>query len=199
MREQWKEKDWYVNIYLKSTHWLEFVKVVRDFYGNKCALCNKPAKDGHHRTYERLGHELLQDVILLCRKCHEKHHSVNHGVAFSPCSEKLRLTSAKTVLDVRGEVEFRADFQDQSGGLWQVTIPLCDTPERSFRENFFYFQNFFKLLGVAPCQETIQTDPTGAKSVVYWFAAMKAVVDAKHNLVPIESRLLEREYGAERL
>lgn len=41
-------KEWYRNEYLKSSHWLEFAKVVRNFWGNKCALCNGPAKDVHH-------------------------------------------------------------------------------------------------------------------------------------------------------
>lgn len=76
MRIQWKGKDWYIKEYLRSAHWQEFVRVIREFWGNKCAMCNKPGKDGHHRTYERLGYELLTDVILLCRECHDKHHSV---------------------------------------------------------------------------------------------------------------------------
>lgn len=71
----WNGKDWYVKKYLKSPHWIEFAKVVRQFWDDKCCLCNKPARDVHHRTYKRLGEELLQDVVLLCRDCHNKHHS----------------------------------------------------------------------------------------------------------------------------
>lgn len=33
----------------------------------------------HHTTYERLGHELLEDVILICARCHDG----EHGNSFS--------------------------------------------------------------------------------------------------------------------
>jgi 5-methylcytosine-specific restriction endonuclease McrA len=40
----------------------------------KCQVCNKPYEkellDTHHRTYERLGCEKNEDLIVLCRTCH---------------------------------------------------------------------------------------------------------------------------------
>lgn len=58
--------------YLKSEHWLEFKRTLAEFWDHRCALCNSDQKcDGHHRTYERLGKELLTDCVLLCRKCHQ--------------------------------------------------------------------------------------------------------------------------------
>jgi hypothetical protein len=43
--------------------------------GHRCRACY--AADGdearlevHHRTYERLGHELIGDLTALCRECH---------------------------------------------------------------------------------------------------------------------------------
>ncbi len=61
--------------YLQSDHWKKFrIKVLRH-YGRTCMLCNNGKKvNVHHRTYERLGHELMTDVIVLCRECHEKFH-----------------------------------------------------------------------------------------------------------------------------
>jgi hypothetical protein len=42
----------------------------------RCRLCNAEPTEGyplevHHRTYERLGCELLADLTALCRECHK--------------------------------------------------------------------------------------------------------------------------------
>jgi 5-methylcytosine-specific restriction endonuclease McrA len=43
-------------------------------------VCNEEASKGkpldvHHRTYERRGAEKAEDVIVLCRRCHELFHT----------------------------------------------------------------------------------------------------------------------------
>lgn len=62
--------------YYRSQHWQKFRRRVIEFWGGRCAFCNSVNRhpkdiDVHHRTYERLGHEELQDCILLCRNCHK--------------------------------------------------------------------------------------------------------------------------------
>jgi 5-methylcytosine-specific restriction endonuclease McrA len=43
--------------------------------GNRCQLCGSPHHlEVHHITYERRGYELLEDLIVLCRSCHQAHH-----------------------------------------------------------------------------------------------------------------------------
>lgn len=92
-----------------------------------------------------------------------------------------------------GEIFFRASAVVESpevhngerikGRLTSIIIPLCDVPAKgqkqakSFSDNWYEFQNLFKLLGVAPCHETPATDPTGAKTEAYFMAAMKALTD----------------------
>jgi hypothetical protein len=45
--------------------------------GNKCELCYASGLiDVHHRTYERYGDELHNDLIALCRPCHQQHHGI---------------------------------------------------------------------------------------------------------------------------
>lgn len=65
-------KATYAN-YLQSTHWLEFKAQALRHYGHKCYLCDATGVqiDIHHNTYERLGGELISDVIPLCRDCHQ--------------------------------------------------------------------------------------------------------------------------------
>ncbi len=78
--------------------------------------------------------------------------------------------------------------QKVTGQVTSIVIPLCDMPAKglkkakSFSDNWFDFQNLFKLLGVAPCPETPQTDPTGQKTEAYFFAAMKTLTDPKREV-----------------
>ena len=45
--------------------------------GNRCQLCESTHRlEAHHRTYERLGNELLSDLVVLCRKCHQHYHGI---------------------------------------------------------------------------------------------------------------------------
>lgn len=42
----------------------------------RCVVCNSPEQlNVHHRTYERLGNELMADLITLCRVCHKLFHA----------------------------------------------------------------------------------------------------------------------------
>lgn len=60
--------------YLCSRHWRIFRLAVMIAANGRCAICNKPADDVHHLTYERVEKELLSDVAPLCRGCHEQQH-----------------------------------------------------------------------------------------------------------------------------
>lgn len=95
--------------------------------------------------------------------------------------------------DHKGQTFFRAsaivvsptehNAEKVAGLVTSVMIPLCDVPAKglraakSFSDNWFEFQNVFKLLGIAPCPETQATDPTGQRTEAYFFAAMKTLTD----------------------
>lgn len=70
--------------YLQSYEWLDLRERVlqRDRY--RCTVTGKAAKTGdllqvHHLTYERVGCELMEDLITVCRSAHEQ----IHGRSFS--------------------------------------------------------------------------------------------------------------------
>lgn len=71
--------------YLETPHWKAFQKLAfetqRQRLGqNHCEHCppgapkSKEPLHVHHLTYERLGDELLEDVVIICRDCHSKIH-----------------------------------------------------------------------------------------------------------------------------
>lgn len=98
-------------------------------------------------------------------------------------------------MGLKGKIFFRAsaivmtplehEGQKVAGQVTQIVIPLCDVPTKegskrkakSFSDNWFEFQNVFKILGVAPCPETPATDPTGVRTEAFFFAAMKMLTD----------------------
>ena len=107
--------------------------------------------------------------------------------------------------DLAGETFFRCSAvavspaehngQKVAGIVTQQIIPLCDVPAKGMRkakpfaDNWFEFQNIFKLLGVAPCPETTQTDPTGQRTEAYFMGAIKSLTDpqrSKTNPIYIE-------------
>ncbi len=58
--------------YIKSAEWKSKADAAKELAGGRCQVCNKTGNlNAHHRTYERLGKELPEDITVLCRDCHE--------------------------------------------------------------------------------------------------------------------------------
>jgi 5-methylcytosine-specific restriction endonuclease McrA len=64
--------------YISSEAWRTNPVRRREFEaaGFQCRLCTNSVANGddleaHHRTYERLGHEIDGDLTALCRECHQ--------------------------------------------------------------------------------------------------------------------------------
>jgi hypothetical protein len=61
--------------YLLSPEWQRRRAERVRFAGGRCELCFGIGRiEVHHRTYERVGAELLTDLIALCEGCHERFH-----------------------------------------------------------------------------------------------------------------------------
>lgn len=61
--------------YLQTSHWYSERLGALDRAGYRCQLCNSTKRlDVHHRTYENLGHEKPEDLLVLCHKDHEHFH-----------------------------------------------------------------------------------------------------------------------------
>lgn len=69
----------YVN-YLKSEEWASVRRRKLTDAEFKCQRCgfnpgtSKQKLEVHHKTYERLGKELMEDLEVLCDRCHRKEH-----------------------------------------------------------------------------------------------------------------------------
>jgi hypothetical protein len=74
-------KDWYLS-YLRSAEWRARADTAKARFGNRCALCNSEGPlEAHHRTYERAGDELPEDIVALCADCHRAFHRWRLGLS----------------------------------------------------------------------------------------------------------------------
>jgi hypothetical protein len=84
--------------YLKSPEWKAFRKRVFEHYGKKCAECKRTKHlHIHHKTYENVFNEKLEDVIVLC----EIHHAKIHGINIVKPKEKKKKKRSHIPKDVK--------------------------------------------------------------------------------------------------
>ena len=75
----WNIEVWYRG-YLESRMWLKKRAFILNRSEGKCERCGKKAVHVHHKTYERIGYELPEDLMALCKSCHGKEHGENPGL-----------------------------------------------------------------------------------------------------------------------
>lgn len=61
--------------YLRSEEWCEKRKEFLEDENYECEECGEKAKEVHHINYGSLGDEEREDVMVLCKECHEDKHS----------------------------------------------------------------------------------------------------------------------------
>lgn len=67
------------DVYFSCIHWQNIVRQRKNIDLHKCQVCGKmeTKKNSlviHHLTYERLGHEDIDDLITVCKQCHTAIH-----------------------------------------------------------------------------------------------------------------------------
>jgi len=61
--------------YLRSSHWEQIRTSALQRAGFVCDLCGTTSDlEVHHLTYDNIGHELPEDLVVLCHDCHRKEH-----------------------------------------------------------------------------------------------------------------------------
>lgn len=61
--------------YIHSAGWRQIANQRLELDNHICPVCGGEATDVHHLTYERFGHESMEDLVSLCRKCHNQAES----------------------------------------------------------------------------------------------------------------------------
>jgi hypothetical protein len=69
-RPQWYQR------YLRCKHWLITRRLVLERANSRCEICREcHASEVHHKTYQRVGRENLDDLLAVCERCHKIQHS----------------------------------------------------------------------------------------------------------------------------
>ena len=62
--------------YMGSPEWKNFRRMALAKASHRCQVCGSNLNlQVHHNNYDRLGCELLSDVVVLCEPCHNLHHA----------------------------------------------------------------------------------------------------------------------------
>lgn len=87
MDNVWKQR---YSEYLNSPEWLNRREKLFHVYGTTCSnpQCNSDRNiQVHHLNYDNVGKEQLFDLIVVCRSCHERLHSMPYADRFEKESE----------------------------------------------------------------------------------------------------------------
>jgi len=134
------------NVYLRSKKWAKKKKHIIKTYGGKCEICDSTKElQIHHNTYKNRGMELDDELLILCKDCHNTYHFTNkigrkrkkpaspkntfnvYGRSIKPrrysFCRHCSVCSRDSICSVRGEMR---------------TLMLCETCSEKFK---------FKLIG----------------------------------------------------
>lgn len=74
--------------YIRSPEWRVKATIMKARANWQCQNCGRAASDAtldvHHLTYERLGYERQDDLLVLCRSCHERYEREKRRNAARP-------------------------------------------------------------------------------------------------------------------
>lgn len=72
---------WYRRLYLHTAHWQARALQAKIDANFTCGDCGRRrrrdhwlALDAHHMNYDRLWHERASDLMVFCRRCHDRRH-----------------------------------------------------------------------------------------------------------------------------
>lgn len=99
--------------YLTSDEWQRLRNLKLKQAEHKCQLCNSPEHlQIHHRTYQRLYKEDLNDLTVLCGSCHSKFHMTIEQILDKEISKiKSLINSIKAISDFSNIFE-ESDMND---------------------------------------------------------------------------------------
>lgn len=119
------------NKYMQSSQWkrLREYKIEQAQYA--CEWCGitkwSVPLEVHHRTYKRLGRERLDDLLVLCKECHEKAHGG---------TKKSKPNSTKK-MKWKDYVPFDRAMQNRHGTSWNIRLSsrTIDTMLQFWKDN----------------------------------------------------------------
>ena len=113
--------------YLASDAWQAKRAEALERAGRSCQLCNTDddTLDVHHSTYERFGDESPQDLIVLCRPCHEAHHARQDHRSAPVARPRFTVTQESATQESRPAPEPKAQILEEQ--LSAIRLVVADS------------------------------------------------------------------------
>lgn len=92
-RKRWMRADGTVDYwtYIASADWRKRKEKLFKKRGKKCEICSSTHEVAvHHKSYKNLGHELDDDLQILCNGCHANAHEEDSPTAADPLTREFR-------------------------------------------------------------------------------------------------------------
>lgn len=90
--------------YIKSPEWFNFRKFVFREKGELCELCASNGVHVHHKNYSNFRSEKLNDVLVLCKSCHDNIHEIKSKKNMSVTSTPIHSNPGSPVFDAFVEI-----------------------------------------------------------------------------------------------
>lgn len=98
-------------IYLPSPIWRQVANEKLQQADYKCERCQAEAKEVHHKHYESLGHESLNDLEALCIQCHiladEERRQFGRSLRSLSTEEKICIAAPSSTIFIKTSVKKR--------------------------------------------------------------------------------------------
>jgi hypothetical protein len=119
--------------YIRSPEWFDLRERAFDRDGRRCVLCNSP-KDlrGHHRTYERLGSELVEDIATLCKPCHDLYSA---ATSVTPPRDTIPIPLEPTELDAQMEAHAFVESDPEVKAIMDAYREASESGDMDARDN----------------------------------------------------------------
>lgn len=114
--------------YLYTEHWRKLRSVVYERYKHRCVECQKELPldflNVHHKTYANVGDEQMEDLILVCSRCHAK----LHGITEIKPQKKTKRIKKKAKRKPKKNKTKKQDQKKRQGGVWNEKYKRMEYP-----------------------------------------------------------------------
>ena len=92
-------RRWYRKIYLKSDHWKFLKAALFKKKPKQCKKCKSCLRiDVHHKEYKYIYDVTIDDLEILCRKCHRKEHKQIDKKKVKPARKERQYRNPKRII-----------------------------------------------------------------------------------------------------
>ncbi len=118
------KRSWYRTVYLKSEHWSSLRARALE-RNSKCEACGRSGRrEPHHMAYRQIYNVLVDDLVVLCRRCHKiAHEIIDRGIIANPVKLSEGIPQSKQLLLRCISFKLSLPFKSMASAPIRVPMP----------------------------------------------------------------------------